>query len=192
MRTLSVCLSGAVLAVSFLALKADLFEDTTFGRKSRIGEITILMSITTMTAASCWFMWIAFTPPKTIWWVGLAIGVGLFCLLIYMMGGDTHYASLASVTVILCATLALVTVPILKLIDDNPYRVNRGEVIAQYFTPEHTVMVCSKICSPMFVPDNWAIQLRNCTDYDQCRTGWLHFGSNVFERYPEGSQYPGG
>ncbi len=190
MRTLSVCLSAAVLAVSFLALKADLFEDTTFGRKSRFWEITTLIAITAMTVASCWLMWTAFTPPKTIWWIGLAIGVGMFCFLMYMMMNDTYFTSLASVMVVLCATLALLVMPVLKLIDDNPYRINSGQVVAQDFTPEHTVMVCSKVCTPMFVPDDWAILLRNCQEYDQCHTGWLHFDSNVFDQYPKGSSYP--
>lgn len=89
-----------------------------------------------------------------------------------------------------------------KAVSDNIYNIKAGKVIAQGFTPAHMTQAIYIPGTPgvngnpgtqptyvpaMWVDNDWALQLE---DLSTGRTGWRHFGSNVFDEYPIGSYYP--
>lgn len=193
MREMSIYLSGAAFLVSFLGVVSGAFEDGWYSRRTWQVVVSpiLLVGIVALTSLSCWYMWNAYTAPKGIWWVGLAIGLTMFCLLFWEMAVEFFEISFASFTTLFLVAIALTIMPFLKLVDDNPYRVQSGQVTAQDFTPEHSMISCvNNVCTTSIVADDWALKLRNCKDFSVCRSGWIHFSENVFKQYPVGSKYP--
>ncbi len=84
-------------------------------------------------------------------------------------------------------TVALFIGTLIWSTNDNFYDVKSGVVVAQHFTPAHyDYVLVNKVLVPQWRPDDWAIQVRS----ENGRTGWFHYGENVFGHYPEGSHYP--
>lgn len=188
MREMSIYLSGAVLGISFLGIVTGIFEDGFWELYQVILAPIMMLGIIAGSAASCWYMWNAYTAPKNIWWIALAIGAVTFVLGWWAMTADYSFTA---VSVIMLAGIVIPFTASFKLVDDNPYRVQSGQVVAQDFTPEHTNLSCvNSVCTATTVADDWALKLHNCKDFKVCRSGWIHFDSNVFKQYPVGSNYP--
>lgn len=138
----------------------------------------------------------AYTPGEHLWW-WLAAAAATIALVVYgcvVVIGDDDYHFVAVIVVALSLVVAM-GMTSLKALDDNSYRVTRGIVIGQNFTPAYfTPLVCTGnpvVCTGnVYVPDDWALTLRDCETYERCVEGTLHFASNVFGQYPVGSHYP--
>lgn len=164
------------------------------------GSLTVLVFHAFLNLAAATLLVVAayrsFTPGEhRMWWV--AFGVTAASLVLYSRSifrdNPKDYYGLIVVTVML-THMAAGMIFLVKALDDNSYQVKQGTVAGQGYVPSHLVSVCSGkpvFCTPIRVPNDWYLDVRDCTTYATCVVGRLHFGFDVRSQYPVGSTYPG-
>ncbi len=135
----------------------------------------------------------AYTPEGSwLWWTAGAILIVVLAGYGYIaIRGETDY-HLLTMVVVAMALAACIFVSVAKALDDNPYRVERGQVVGQAHNAASTTMTCNGgVCTPIFTAEEWTLTIRDCVTNGHCVHGVLHFNTpDVHQRYPVGSNYP--
>lgn len=133
--------------------------------------------------------WPAYTPPIQNWWVMILCGVVMFAVIFVPMLKSEDFSGWFFAIGIIGAS-SLIGTGAMKLFDNNPYQVEKGQVVAHDFSPAHSSISCVKVCSTKHHPDTWSILVRDCDSADACHEGWISFDEDVFATWPVGSYYP--
>ena len=104
--------------------------------------------------------------------------ISFWYLVIHREGGSLWIA-FGVPTVLVLAALPM----LFKSLDDNYYHVTSGIVVAQKFTPAHSV---APIIPGFWTEDDWALKVRDAQGHE----GWIHFLNDPFTVFPVGSHFP--
>jgi hypothetical protein len=193
MRTASLLSSLCSLLVIIQIFRTGILEDTWQAK----GPYLVLMLL--LTVAACVMMWRTPTNAKPVWVLPLVGSSLVLARVVYWMYTKTFIdypmadISITYITLVVPALIALVTMPIVKLVDYNPYRVTSGKVVGgTHWLPSTSFIgigVPGTIITnvvPISTGDSWSLQIQD----EAGHVGRVYVSQETFNKYDKGTQYP--